>query len=79
MLLSEGETVPLSPFIVPRVIKIFGEIPSREKKKRKNVFSWICDVSRMSVPLRSVLLLKKNSEIEKRRMMLVALAVVCIV
>lgn len=49
------------------------------KKKRKNVFSWICDVSRMSVPLRSVLLLKKNSEIEKRRMMLVALAVVCIV
>lgn len=33
----------------------------------------------MSVPLRSVLLLKKNSEIEKRRMMLVALAVVCIV
>lgn len=50
-----------------------------KKKKRKNVFSWICDVSRMSVPLLSVLLLKKNSEIEKRRMMLVALAVVCIV
>lgn len=32
MILSEGEMVPLNPFIVPRVIKIFGEIPSEKPK-----------------------------------------------
>lgn len=36
MLLSEGETVSLNPFIVPRVIKILGEIPSEKKKKKTN-------------------------------------------
>lgn len=49
MLLSEGETVSLNPFIVPRVIKILGEIPSEKKKNQQNVFCLICDVSRNSM------------------------------
>lgn len=32
MLLGEGEMVLLNPFIVPRVIMIFGEIPSEKAK-----------------------------------------------
>lgn len=38
MLLSEGETVSLNPFIVPRVIKILGEIPSEKKKKNNKMY-----------------------------------------
>lgn len=44
MILSEGEMVPLNPFIVPRVIKIFGEIPSENPK-----CILVGDVSRSSV------------------------------
>jgi len=32
MLLGDGEMVPLNPFVVPRVIKILGEIPSEKTK-----------------------------------------------
>lgn len=44
MILSEGEMVPLNPFIVPKVIKIFGEIPSENPKR-----ILVGDVSRSSV------------------------------